>query len=454
MIGTLTLLAAGVAAAGCPAVFDELANATEANYAGHVLKLPDEASRTDYRRFRTMLADRASRAEGHAACRTVLQAYVGFYADHHLFVRSREHFNSPIPALREAWNDERAQAYLAGRAGTLDPVEGRWFDATGTIGVVHDAALAPGQFVAVRLDGEAQGIPIALLENVAGHYRIHHEHPQWGWQLVDAGLHRDGSLLSFDTHGWGRPGDAHLASGDPMAPVFKDLGEGIYYLSMPSFMEPYRQPLMDIIATHGTSMGKARAIIADVRGNAGGNALYFPLAPYFLANDIRISEPSSVLASPWTIASFEGMRKNMGEHGAFLDAPLQAMREHPGEIVAYMEASTDGMPEYPPLPAQVVVLQDRGTGSAAEAFVYHARQSAKVVTIGEPTRGNIDYMQVSMHPVGAGEHQFWFGYPLYFKRGLPEGSIDDEGYAPDIRVDLPQSEWLPFALDWIASAER
>ena len=94
---------------------------------------------------------------------SVLQAYVGFFADHHLFVRSREHFDSPIPALRDSWNDERARAYLASHAGTLDPVEGRWFDATGAIAVIHDAALAPGQFVAVRLDDEAEGTAIALL---------------------------------------------------------------------------------------------------------------------------------------------------------------------------------------------------------------------------------------------------------------------------------------------------
>src|SRR5690606_4783480 len=100
--------------------------------------------------------------------------------------------------------------------------------------------------------------------------------------------------------------------------------------------------------------------------------------------------------SPWTIDSFASMRERFGEHGAWLDEPLERMRANPGQVVPFREGSSDGLPEYPAAPRSVVVLQDRGTGSAAEAFVFHAGQSGKVVTMGEPTRGNIDYMQVSM----------------------------------------------------------
>ena len=70
--------------------------------------------------------------------------------------------------------------------------------------------------------------------------------------------------------------------------------------------------------------------------------------------------------------------------------------------------------------------------------------------MGEPTRGNIDYMQVSMHKTGCNKNAYWFGYPLYFKAGLPELSIDDEGYAPAVRLRAGQ-DWLEFAMRWIKS---
>ena len=450
MPALLSLLLALAAPDGsCPASFGEVVSATEANYAGYLVKLPDAEAEAAYRRFRDLLGQRAAASADPAACRDVLTAYVGFFADHHLFVASDGVEASPLPAPSRRWTERRIATHLQRHAGQLDPVEGHWYDAEGPLAVLHDPGLPPGRFLALRPAGRAAAQPAALVERHGAGYRVSHRQPRFGWQTQPAALRRGGELLAFGTSGWGRRGAGRLDPGDPMAPLFRDEGDGRYYLSMPSFMPAYREPLAALVARHGSELAAARGLLLDVRGNAGGDAIYFVLAPYLLANDIEIGRATSVRASPRTLQHFTALRERLGEQGAWLDQPLAAMQASPGAIVPFREGSRDGLPEYPALPAEVLVLQDRGVGSAAEAFVYHARQSRKVVTMGEPTRGNIDYMQVSMHRVGAGDFRYWFGYPLYFARDLPRDSVDDSGYPPDVALTPELGDPVAFALDWL-----
>lgn len=443
-------LLAAAAPTDCASAFEAVASGVEDDYAGYVVKLADNEARANHRRFRELLRARAASAGDHASCRDVLETYVGFFADHHLFVASRGQETSPLPAPARRWTPAAVEKYFKTRAGHLDRVEGHWYDAEGRIAVLRDDGLPAGQYLALRLAEDGGTTPLARIERAHGDYRITYRHAQWGWQASDAALVRDGRLLAFGVLAWGRPGDESLDAADPQAPTFRTLAPGRHLLSLPSFMPQYRPVLNQIISEHGAQMAAADALVVDVRGNAGGDAIYFPLAPYFLANAIRISDDTSLRASPRTVAWFEQLRAQQGEHGAWLDGPLQAMRQaEPGAIIPYREGSVDGLAEYPEKPGQVLVLQDRGVGSAAEAFIYHARQSAKVVTIGEPTRGNIDYMQVSMREVGDGRFGYWFGWPMYFNRALPAASVDDEGYAPDVRID---ADALAFAQAWLDAA--
>lgn len=447
------LIAATLAAStDCPRVYEQVADATEANYGGYVVKLSDEKARGTYRRFRTLLRQDAERATGHAACRAVLQRYTAYFADHHLFVSSRGNVDSPLPNASMTWSARRLQRHFRKTADSLDRVEGAWYDSSGRIAVVRDPAASVGGaagFLAFRVAEGGKTTPMARLRRSGSAYLIDYRHESQGWQQATAELRRQGSLLAFGTTGWGRPGSEYLDPVDPMAPLARSIAPGLVYVSLPSFMPHYRQPLKALLGRYDEAVSRAHGLIVDVRGNAGGDAIYFPLAHWFLDRELVVSKPSSVRASPWTIDHFASLRERLGEQGAWLDQPLARMRANPGKVVPFRDGSSEGLPEYPAAPRSVAVLQDRGTGSAAEAFVFHTRQSGKVVTMGEPTRGNIDYMQVSMHPVGEAPHAFWFGYPLYFARSLPQGSIDDEGYAPDVHLGAAAGDPIDFARRWL-----
>lgn len=441
----------------CSHTLTKVIDATRDNYAGYVLKLDSRALEAHHR-FTRVLESQVAGAPA-ASCSSLVSRYTDLFADHHLFILAGDPAVPELPALETRWSRERVERAL--EDGTLgdDPLHGLWRDPQGELAVVSDPALPNGRLAALRLptdDTEAEILGL-ISRHRDGSHSMRAPGYRGAWQHSEMSLHRDGSLLVFGTSAWGRvlpvPAYKYLGEDDPQKPVFKALSDGIYLLSLPSFMPAHGPVLKTIIEQHGTTIESARGLIIDIRGNTGGNAIYFPLAEYLLDGPIVVNEPNALLASEWNLAYFESFRERLGEHGGFLDAVLERMKEHPGRIVDYRERRIDGPETVKQGPARVVVLQDGAVGSAAEAFLLHVRQSGRVITMGAPSRGNIDYQQVSLRTLGCGEYQVYFGYPLYMRsRNLPHDAVDASGIQPDVMIrdpamDLVQSARLLLSAD-------
>lgn len=446
----LAVLAPAPARAGppdctCTATFDAVVEATQTNYAGVALKFPDARARADLGRATALLRTQATAAPA-AGCGQVLDRYTALFADHHLFAVLQE---GPAPALARddrPWSASRIRRAL--RADGDGPLAGRWYDQAGPVAVVRDDRLPARTWAAVRHGGEQAGTAIAYFTEDGTGHRATYRHPQHGWQRAPVGLHRESDLLVFGLQALGRQGASRLHPADPLRPhLLIEDGEPPY-LSLPSFLPQHRQALSDLLRTHARTLAEARTLVVDVRGNAGGDAIYFELGPILLDGEIRIAMATSALASPWTIQALADMRERQGEAGAWLDEPLRRMRAAPGQVVPFAPERRAALPATAPRPLRIALLQDRGVGSAAEAFIVQVSQSGKVTTLGEASRGNLDYMQVSMRPVGCGDAAAWFGYPLYFRTGLPDDPIDRGGLAPDL--PLPADlDWVDFARAWL-----
>lgn len=488
------ILSAGLAAGscGCADTLRDVAAATEQNYAGYHVKVADEKQHSAYRQFRELLLRDAASVRAPAECQRVLDAYVAFFDDAHLFVKPPA---ANAPATEEAAADRPAGATVSARApeipqfatrwtpekvdfrlrreDSLDPIEGMWRDDQGEFAIVHDAAFARGEYVAFRFSyrhGTRPGEVLALVRPAGdGTYNVHYRSSDDSWQQARATLNRQTGIFNFAGIGWQRTGEINptkseaavaqaqpeiaapkTTGGDPLTPQFRVLGDDMFYLSLPSFMPRFREPLNDILATHGEALAEAKGLVIDLRGNSGGDAIYFGLAEYLLTGPIVVSEANAVLASDWNIEYFERFREQLGDRGAYLDPVLKRMRDNRGEIVPYLEERVEGPQNLKTGPKQIVVLQDRGVGSAAEAFLLHFGQSDKVVTMGEASRGNIDYQQVSMRTLGCGANEILFGYPLYMRsRDLPQDSLDDRGIAPDVRLSPVHGDWVRYAERWL-----
>lgn len=446
------------AACTCSAAFDGVISGVEADYAGFPHKV-DAERREAYDRLKAILKKDAAGA-GPGRCKEVLDTYLAFFQDHHLFVlRSPDNkAGGPGRATARPWTEAEARAEIDRNRERLDPIEGLWYARDGRYAVLHEAGTPAGTFAAVRL--AAGGAPssdlAAVLQRIGhGSYRALYRDAQGRWQTGEGGLHRGGSLLVFGIQTWGRlhPAvkEARLNPADPQAPLFARLDAGTLYLSLPSFLDDYRQPLADLLAARGDEMSKARGLVIDLRGNVGGSAIYYDLAPYLLAGPVQFSEDSLILASPRNLRFLEQIREPLGEQGAVLDPPLRRMRESPGKLVPYREGESFTPPVIAPGPHRVALLVDGAVGSATEALILTARQSPRVIVVGENTRGNIDYQMATLSEVGCGDQAYYLGTPLYTRtRSLPAGALDVVGITPDVPVPDHLADPLAFAVRLLA----
>lgn len=431
---------APAASCTCAAAFERVVTGVETDYAGFQIKV-DAERREAYDRFKALLKADAAGA-GPDRCKEVLDTYVAFFQDLHLFVLRGSKAGGPAGTASRRWTELEARGEIDRQRERLDAVEGLWYSREGRYAVLRDTEAAAGTFVAVRLaaDGTASNEVAAVLRRVGdGGYRATYRDGEGQWQVGAAALHRNGALLALGIQGWGRLYPAvpqsRLDPADPQAPLFTRLEAGILYLSLPSFAGIYRQPLADLLAAHGEEMAKARGLVLDLRGNAGGDAIYFDLAPYLLSGPIVYWEDNAILASANNREYMERLREAQGEQGAWLDPALKRMRENPGKLVPYLDRETYTPPALHPGPQKVALLIDGGVGSAAEAMVLHARQSARVTVVGENSRGNIDYQQANLVYAGCGDHTYLLGTPLYMRtRQLPAGALDGVGITPDVPV--------------------
>jgi hypothetical protein len=448
--------AAPKAVCTCATVFDQVSKSVEADYAGFQIKV-DAERREAYDRVKALLKTDAAGA-GPDRCIEVLELYAAFFQDHHLFVTRSKAPGPERTATARPWTEAEARAEIDRHRERLDPVEGLWYSGKGRYAVLHEAGSPAGAFVAVRLKGD--GTPsseiVALLRRTApGSYLITTRDIQGQWQTGEAALHRKGALLVFGVQGWGRlhPAvpESRLDPADPLAPLFTRLNESTLYLSLPSFWSDYRKPLADLVAARGAEIGKAGGLIIDLRGNGGGDGIYFGLIPYLFTGPFQYREDNMILASPRNLEWVEALRKRQGEQGAVFDPAIRRMRENPGKLVPYLDADSYTPTDLSPGPRRVVLLVDRGVGSAAEGMVLLAEQSPRVIVVGENTRGNIDYEMVTMDSVGCGDQGYYLGLPLYARsRQLPAGALDVIGITPDVPVPDSLADPLAFAVRLLA----
>ncbi len=443
----------------CAAAFDQAVAGIEESYAGFPIKV-DARRREPYDRFKAILKADAAGA-GPDRCKEVLDTYAAFFQDHHVFILRNSKAGGPAGTAARPWTEAEVRAEIDRNRERLDPLEGLWYGRDGRYGVLHEPGTPAGTFVAVHLDAggkPASDLAAVLHREARGGYQATWRDGQGQWQNTEASLHRGGALLVFGIRTWGRLAPAapavRLNSADPQAPLFARLDAGTLYLSLPSFLGDYRQPLADIIKAYGDEIAKAQGLVIDLRGNVGGDAIYFDLAPYMLTGPIEFIEDNLILASPRNLHILEKFREPLGEKGAIFDPALRRMRENPGKLVPYLDAQTDGPDVFEPGPRRVVLLVDRAVGSAAEAMVLMARQSPRVIVVGENTRGNIDYEQVTMDNVGCGDYTYYEGIPLYTRtRHLPEGALDVVGITPDVPVPDDLVDPLTFAVRLLAAGE-
>ena len=170
------MLAIGVAAAAAPSAVAQalpqdgasptcaedlaaLDAKVQADYAGFLLEIRGPRREAFDRMLAAAVAN-AARAAG-PSCLAVLQAYVDFFADPHLFVYQSTQLDTAETSRRAraveriALTEPEVRQSLARRRSRPDPIEGIWYGGALRVAIVRDAARDDGRhFEAVVLAGD------------------------------------------------------------------------------------------------------------------------------------------------------------------------------------------------------------------------------------------------------------------------------------------------------------
>lgn len=461
-------------ACNCVDLFDALAARIEENYPGYLLEIRGTDREEDYLAARSDGRRAAEAAAPGLKCLAVLQDYVAWFQEGHLFVGGRPPIETAADSARlrdAAPRLERDEVdilrYLDSRAGSLDPVEGIWRDAAGLrIAIVREDEDGGGdRFVAFVLSSQSDhwkpgevraeltGLPDGSYDVVFyddAHARTR-PHVYKRNHAGGARLQRDGLLLHMAPTTWGklhpvRPGlEGRIDPVDPRAPTARLAGEETVVFHVPSHVPTHAARLAALVDQYRGALGRASTMIIDLRGNEGGSTYVTnALMPFLITSEKRRARylqegDPAVLASADNLAFFE--RTSWAPPG--LVERLRAAE--PGTLVPFedeaaspadeeeAEPSADVATDHP---ANVAILTDEMTVSAAEAFVLKAMRNGKVTLFGQPTGASIDYQTVNIVRFGCPEAGLYVGYPVIVGSDrLPEGGTRPTGIVPDILMD-------------------
>ncbi len=455
ILATLLLGAALQAPApDCPALLTAFATRIATNYAGVRLELHG-ARRNAHDAMQEALLREAAGARDDA-CFSVLDRYVRWFADPHLFVFQSTRLDTAETTRRAqaqrvtTITEASARAYYSARGTALDPIEGIWYDGEGLrVAVVPDSsARDAGRFTVVVLTSDTTAWRVGAERGRAqrtadGAYALTLATRNFAERRHEGTLHKE-VILRLSPGVWAKefpapPPDGLVDATDPRRPTLVTRGSTVI-VSMVSHDPRYTRVLDSLVRANDDALRAAERLLIDLRGNEGGSSTASNrLLPFLRSRDERshayTSGPAVMLSSPDQIAY---ARTAFGsDTTAFVRDLVQRLTAAPGEFVElpapprrpFVDTTTPGA-------RRVAILVDAGTVSAAEVLVLAGLRSTRVQVFGEPTAGALDYQSVSIVRVLPDESRWLLGYPtITASARLPEGGMRGRGITPDVRVE-------------------
>lgn len=227
---------------------------------------------------------------------------------------------------------------------------------------------------------------------------------------------------------------------------YKKLNDSTGYLRIKSFDLNYAKGIDSVIQVNLKSIQSMPRLVIDLQWNGGGGDYSTTfLQPIVYTNPVKCIG-DDLLITPDNITAWENMinryRSVMPKKN--LDRIMQLLDQGRGKALTWVNFASDingTLPAVWPMPAKVAIVINRGCGSTTEEFLLAARQSKKVVLVGEPSKGVLDYSNVVAKDFF--NPNFELHYPTTRSRRIDAGlGIDNKGIQPDIPLDLSTNTWL------------
>jgi len=219
------------------------------------------------------------------------------------------------------------------------------------------------------------------------------------------------------------------------------------YLRVSNFDGKVAEVIDSFVKTNDSVMSRTPYLVLDLRGNGGGSdRSYQSLLPYIYTQPIvtigagayatrdNIDADKAVLATVeqtdikrWIEREIAEMEGNYGRYTSITNDTLRM----------------DSVKRYP---EKIAILIDDKCASTTEQFLLAAQQSSKVILMGQPTDGTLDYSNKRRKKFPC--LPYTLEYPITRSGRLPEHPIDNIGIKPNVLLK-DDTDWVKEAAKYL-----
>lgn len=238
---------------------------------------------------------------------------------------------------------------------------------------------------------------------------------------------------------------------------FKLLDSNTAYISMASFRGEVTATLDSFYKAVMPEIRKRPRLIIDVRNNGGGSDNNYKALMPLIYTDPVIGDVVDYYATPDNIKIYEKIRDHYkskpeiyGKDGyASWEYGVNKMKQARPYSFVPMGDGKPSKTTYTPVkgyPNHVAILYNRNCASACESFLFEARFSDKVVTVGENSGGYTGYGNVMSITTPCGNQLSWTT-----TRYRDQRQYDFTGIPPKYRIPPGESNWINYTMSILAA---
>lgn len=232
---------------------------------------------------------------------------------------------------------------------------------------------------------------------------------------------------------------------------FKILDSNTAYLAIRTFSGRYSTMLDSAYKAVIPEIQKHRNLIIDVRNNGGGSDNNYKALMPLIYTDPITNDVVDYFATPDNIKAYTALRdlykskpETYGELGyTNWEYGMNKMQSVKPYSFVLMGSGEPSVTKYTPVagyPARVAIIYNRNTASAGEAFLFEARTSKKLITVGENSGGYTGYGNVMQITTPCGNTLGWTTTRYRMQR-----QYDFTGIPPQYRVPATEGNWVEYA---------
>ncbi len=457
-----TTLSFGQQNCSCETALTNLVSKIENEYPGFAEKTKDSLF---YNSLKKELTAKSQKVNGEQ-CLEVLQQYVTFFKDRHIWILPNEQ-DKPLDAGKnEAPKqlDINISEFKKRIQKSADKLEGIWKDENYTVGI---SKTVENQYTGFVIETKNQNwkpkeIKFQLdgKENVT-YYLSDHSSFKDTYNVYEDNLLYINNLKSTFIK---QDPNQKIDSVEVTKRInkldgfyFEKLTEKSSLIRISSFNYPYVERIEKLIKDNIIAIENSENLIIDIRNNGGGtDGAYTKLLPLIATNPIR-SVGIELLSTQGLIDGVTTYKNNLiakdpeknRDEINEMERRLAIYKNNIGKFINIenKNVSIDTIQIANKSPKQIIVLANDKVASAGENFLLKAKQSKKVKVIGIPTSGVVDYANSYFFRFGCDNYRLLL--PTYKSLRLPNYPIDNIGIQPDIYLDKTVTDWVKYAVGYL-----